>query len=313
MNLVVAYSCNENYIQQTGISMISLLENNRNFEGVTIYFIYKDVSNSSLELLRSICLKYERVFIDIPFEKLCYDLDITQIGRHIETIYTKVFFSRIVGLEKVIYLDSDTIVVNSLSDLWNTSLDGCYMGVVETLTKFKSLLDIPLDQPFFNDGVVLVNVKYCRENNLIEKIFEIIKEFNGNPPVLSEGALNKACLGRVKYLSLRFNLMAGILYLCRNNVDYLASKLHSTKEDLMDSCNHPVIIHFLSAFYSRPWYISCTHPYKAYYLKYKKISPWKNLPLQKGKLPLKILLIHLLIKFLGYHNFDKLRFYLIRS
>ena len=210
------------------------------------------------------------------------------------------FFSRIDGLDKIIYLDSDTVVVGSLRELWKEELSGYYMGVVETLpTRFYKELDLPKGDRFFNDGMAICNVAYCRENNLIKKVLEVVKNFNGNPPTLSEGALNKVCYGRVKYISPRYNLMAGLLYMCNLDVKYMSQLLHYSEGELRNSCSNPVVIHFLTAFYNRPWFKGCTHPYKIEYYKYKAMSPWKDANLIENPLPLKLRVLDFLFSHIG--------------
>lgn len=304
----IAYSCNDSYIQQTGISMISLFENNKDVDNINIYLISKDINENNIELLCSISDKYQRNLIVIKFEDIAFDLKLSSTGRHIETIYSKVFFSRIKGLDKVIYLDSDTIIVGSLEGLWNMPLFDVYMGVAETLpSPFREVLQISEDEPSFNDGMALVNVSFCREHHLIEKVLKVVEKFNGAPPVLSEGALNSVCQGKVEYISLRYNLMAGLLYFCDLDVDYMTGLLHYTKDDLIDSCKNPVVIHYLAAFYNRPWFIPCTHPYKDQFYKYKAMSPWKDVPLIRHPLPIKLRLMDKCFRWLGVSATYKLR------
>lgn len=304
----IAYSCNDFYIPQTGISIISLCENNKKTEDICIYFIGKDVSPANVAVLRTITESFGRRFIFIDFDTIAHDLNISSIGRHIETIYAKVFFTRIEGLDKIIYLDSDTIVDGSLEPLWNDDLRNVYMGAVQTFSKMKGQLGMPENAPFFNDGMAIVNVEYCRKHNLTEKVLKVIAEYDGNPPTLSEGALNKVCLGHVKYISLRWNCMAGILYFGKLDMEYLSSRLDQyTKEDLEESCNHPVVIHYLTAFYNRPWFSPCTHPYKDRYYHYQAMSPWKDIKPTKKPLPLKLKLIDLCFRFLGVKVCTKLR------
>lgn len=304
----IAYSCNDYYIPQTGISMISLFENNRQVDDICIYFVSKNASQSNISILKQIAEKYGRIFTVVNFDDIAYDLHLSATGRHIETIYTKVFFSRIDGLEKIIYLDSDTIIAGSLKELWNDDYEGYYMGVVETNpTKYYKELGLPQGAPFFNDGMAIVNVEYCRRNNLIEKVLDVVNEFDGNPPTLSEGALNKVCYGKVKFISLRYNLMAGLLFMAKSDADYLCKTLHYDKEDVVDSCNNPVVIHYLSAFYNRPWFKKCNHPYKDEYYKYKLLSPWKNEPLKEGDLPRRVKLIAHIYKILGVRLTECLR------
>lgn len=297
----IAYSCNDYYIPQTGISIISLCENNKDIDEIIIYFIGKDVSKENVGILRNLTERYNRKFEYIDFDSIAYDLNISAIGRHIETIYAKVFFSRIEGMDKIIYLDSDTVVTGSLAPLWDEDLSDSYMGVVQTFSKNKAELGILESEPFFNDGMAIVNVDYCRKNHLTEKVLKVIDEYNGNPPTLSEGALNKVCQGHIKYISLRWNCMAGILYFARLDVKELAKDLDQySLYDIKDSCENPVVIHYLTAFYNRPWFVPCSHPYKDCYSHYKSLSPWKDVKPIYKPLPIRIRCIDLCYKIFGF-------------
>lgn len=304
----IAYSCNDYYIPQTGISIISLCESNKSADEINIYFIAKDCSKENISILKEITESYGRNFIEILFDDIAFDLNISNIGRHIETIYAKVYFSRIEGLDKVIYLDSDIVVVGNLQPLWDMDLTDSYMGVVQTFSKVKHQLGLPENHKFFNDGMAIVNVDYCRKHNLIEKVNAVVAEYNGNPPTLSEGALNKVCQGYVKYISLRYNLMAGILYFGLINAKRLAKDLDAyTAEDLYDSCKNPVCIHYLTAFYNRPWFSPCSHPYKDEYYKYQAMSPWRDDKPHYKPLPIRLRLIDLCYRMLGYHLTEFIR------
>ncbi len=305
----ISYSCNDYYIPQTGISLISLFENNKDIDEITLFFVSKGVTEENKNIIKNICDKYGRELRIVEFDDIAPDLNLSDTGRHIETIYTKIFYSRIPELHKIIYLDSDTIISGSLRDLWETDLSDNYMGMVETYTgkNAKRLLNIPSSAPFFNDGFAIVNVDYCRENNLIEKCLKLISDFDGNPPVLSEGTLNKVCYGHILPISPRYNMMAGLYHLFKLNPQYISEKLNYSMEDLKDSFAHPIIIHYLSAFYDRPWNSGCKHPLKQYYEKYKLLSPWASLPPGKSSLSLKIRFLGFILNLIGPYNFDKLQ------
>lgn len=303
----IAYSCNDFYVPQTGISIISLLENNKSFNEIIIYLISKNISKNNLELLNAICNSYDRTMIVIPFEQIAFDLKLSNTGRHIETVYSKIFFSRIKGLHKCLYIDSDTIIVDSLMPLWNIDISNVYLAAVETFTlKNREDLGIKPETIVFNDGMTLMNVDYCRENKLIDKSLHLIDKFEGNPPVLSEGVLNSICQDKVKFISLRYNLMAGMYQIGIENSKYLSTITSYSQEDIESSCQHPVIIHYLSAYYNRPWSKKCTHPLKHFYLKYKLISPWKDQELTNDDLPIKQNLIRNMGKIIGITNILKI-------
>ena len=176
MTLNVSYACNDGYIMQTGISLISLFENNRHFDEITLYMISCGISQDNLNIMESICNQYDRKVKVINFKDIAYDLNISAIGRHIETIYAKIFFERIENVDRIIYIDSDTIVTGKLDGMWQAELTDSYMGMVETFTgrREKPKLGIPSDSPFYNDGMAIVNVSYCREHLLIEKCKKVI-------------------------------------------------------------------------------------------------------------------------------------------
>ena len=314
MTLNVSYACNDGYIMQTGISLISLFENNRHFDEITLYMISCGISNENLNIIKSICNQYGRTIKVIEFKDLAYDLNISAIGRHIETIYAKIFFERIDNIERIVYIDSDTIVSGKLDGLWSADLTDCYMGMVQTFTgrKDKPKLGIPSNAPFYNDGMAIVNVPFCREHLLIEKCKQVIEQYNGNPPVLSEGVLNKVCFGHIYALSPRYNMMAGLYQMIGRDVKYTAERVNYSVDELLDSYQNPVIIHFLSGFHNRPWTKHCTHPLRGEFIKYKLISPWKDYPFSDAKLPIRLRAIGFLFNALGPRRLDRIRRFLKR-
>ncbi len=300
-DLKIAYACNDGYIMQTGISLISLFENNKHFKDITLFLVSCGISQDNFGIINKICESYGRTMKVVQFSDIAYDLNISAIGRHIETIYAKIFFERIEGVDKMIYIDSDTIVAGKLDGMWNVDLTDCFMGMVQTPTggNAKVLLGIPQDAPFYNDGMAIVNVAYCRKHGLIEKCRQLIAKFEGNPPVLSEGCLNKVCQGHIYKLSPRYNMMAGVYQMIKRDPSYVVERLDYDYDDIMDSYLHPVIIHFLAGFYNRPWSKYCTHPLKGEFYKYKAISPWKDIPLTNTRIPFRLRLIGKLVDTFG--------------
>jgi len=288
--LNIAYSCNEAYIQHTGISMLSLFENNKDFDEIDVYFITKDVSDESILLLQELTEKYQRKLIIIPFEKLCSRLKINNMGRHIETVYSKLFFSQLEGIDKILYLDSDTIVDSSLESLWEKNIEEYLVAGVRTFT-IDAIEDLGLKKNdiLINDGIVLMNLNKFRKLNIEDKFVKSIEVFNGEPPILSEGILNLVCRGKILALHPKYNLMSGF-FDYKKHMLYRISDYYSN-EIIDQAIKTPIIIHYLSALYGRPWFNNCTHPLKNKYLLYKSMSYWKDVPLLKNKIGFKSYLI----------------------
>lgn len=74
----------------------------------------------------------------------------------------KVRYPSILPVDKVIHLDIDTIVCDSLQGLWDTDLTGKWFGLVpERQTWYK-----PFGERYYNMGVALLNLAQMREDKI---------------------------------------------------------------------------------------------------------------------------------------------------
>lgn len=300
MDINIGYSCNEAYVPHTGISMLSLFENNKEIENITVYLFSKDITDASIKLLNDIANEYGRHFVEIPLNSILYDLNVKETERHIITVYAKLFFSRVEEIDKIIYLDSDTIINNGLKEMWSINLQDNYVAGVETYTvKVKTQLGLSKYDKFINDGVVILNLSKLRSENMAVIFLEYINKHKGAPPLLSEGTINVICREKIVSIHPKFNLMSGFFsihgrkyYKSKNLGDYYSDKVIS------EAIQNPVVIHYLAAFFNRPWDKNCSHPLRESYLKYKAMSPWREVPLTDKKLNLKLRFVSLLIDIL---------------
>lgn len=305
MKINVAYACNESYMEQTIVSMTSLLENNKEVGELSIYFIDMGISNDSISKLNELIDNYGRELLIIDFEKLAGNLVIKETGRHIASVYAKLFFGRLKEIDKILYLDSDTIIVDSLSELWNIPLDMCYCAGVETIHSVSQnrLFGMTAYDRAINDGVVLINLKKWREDEMEEKSIAYINSFGGNPPVLSEGTINAVCKGKILILNPRYNLMSGLVESSSERIQILTGRKFYSQQELDIANDNPCIIHFLSGFYNRPWCRKCTHPLKEEYLKYRSITEWKDAPLSEKDISVYLKVVGLAYKYLPTRMF----------
>lgn len=287
----IAYACDDNYITHTGISMLSLLENNLDVEKINIYLISVNISSTNIEKIKNLVTSFRRKLVIIPFNELCPNLKISKIGRHIETVYAKLFFGNIKNVDKIIYLDSDIIINGSLEEMWNINLLDNHFGLVKTTSKDSvKLLGLKKNDNFYNDGVALVNAKKLREDNMIDKFQKFIDKFNGNPPVLSEGTINVVCKKSILEIHPKFNYLTVFSMFKNRSLSVISNEKEFYPNAVINEArNSPIVIHYLAGWYNRPWEQGCKHPLKDQYLYYKNKSVWKNVPLVKKKIPKKLL------------------------
>lgn len=289
-NMYIVYASDNNFAEVMGISIMSLYENNRSI-GITIYILDSGISELNKERIICICKKYNRIEpIWIQARNINEELGMkVQMDRGSLSQYARLFVSTLLpqDIERVLYLDCDTIINDSLSELWNLSLNGKTIAALnDAFSKlYRKNIGLKPNDVMFNSGVMLIDIKKWRENNVEEHLLRFIKEHNGMIQQGDQGALN-AILSKDTYcMEPKFNSVT-IFYdfTYEEMLIYRKPPKFYTKEEVKVAVEQPVIIHFTTSFLSRrPWVEGCQHRYKDKYLLYKSISPWKDEAIREYK------------------------------
>lgn len=77
--------------------------------------------------------------------------------------------------DKVLYIDSDVLVLHDLNKIYNTDIEGKYLAAVKDPSWFfenMHVVELGLEDRgfYFNSGVMLMNLKKIREDNLVQKL-----------------------------------------------------------------------------------------------------------------------------------------------
>lgn len=293
----IAYACDDNYMEQTAVSILSLIRNTK--EPLRIFIIDMGIKNSSKKKLKSMINSNPKIGLEFIDKTILFgDFSAETTKRHTNSVYAKIFFSKIEKIEKIIYLDSDTVINGNIKSLWEIDMEGRAIAGVETICDFqiKKMLGLSVDDIFINDGIVLIDLVKWRLEKYEEKCIEFIKKYNYNPPVLSEGTINVICKNDILKISPSFNLMSSFIFFKPKDLNILAGKKLYDEIVFRESIKSPIIIHYLASFYNRPWNKECKHPLKNLYLDYKKETPWSDSPFGKVKLSRKLKIISLVYK-----------------
>lgn len=289
--LHVVYASDDKFAEILGVSLVSLYENNADMEKIYIYVLDSEISNAKKKQLLSICDKYDRETIRfISARDISKILSINvNTDRGSLSQYARLFVSRDLPetLERILYLDCDIIVNDSLYELWNLDLKGKTIAALKDAfsKQYRKNIELHPDDVMFNSGVMLIDMKKWKEKNIENKLLSFIKRHNGVIQQGDQGALN-AVLSKDTYcFHPRFNSVT-IFYdftyeemlVYRKPVDFYS------KEQVKEAIEYPVIIHYTTSFTStRPWIEGSQHPYKEKWLDYKAMSPWADQLLWKAR------------------------------
>lgn len=308
INMNIVYSTDENYAVHAYISINSLLENNKDIELIVIYIISNRLSMQTKKLFKDLVNSFksddvsrELRFLDfVEYEH--YVLNAKPCGSL--STYGRIFLTEYLDVEKVLYIDCDTIILGSIKDLYNTELDDYAVAGVQDIVAYQKRkpLGLKTTDRYINAGICLINLNYWRSNNSMKRCLNIINAFDGNVPFEDQGTINAVFCGKIKIIHPKFNFMNHMIHMSASKISLTADvDNYYSNDDIKNANINPVIVHYTAGYYSRPWYQNSRHPFKDEYIKYYKKSPWKNINLKKTKhTPFSKFFRHYLIVFTPY-------------
>jgi len=178
---------------------------------------------------------------------------------------TKVAHSRLLlpyiindDIKKIIYLDSDILVIGNLLCLWEIPLNNYFLAAFQDITytnvnkKVNSqvLIDAGMDglSPYFNSGFLIINIYLWKKNDILRKYIEILKNIGNKFTHCNQDAMN--IIFNNKWLKIRKEMQYGHKKIEKNIV-----LIHYTgKIPGFPGCSHPKEDLFYRYVYSSNWF-----------------------------------------------------------
>ena len=297
----IAFCCDNNYLPYCATVIASLIENNRDEE----IFFHILCSNSTKEnecKINSWISKKEKCNVAFYYinENEFSNFPIGDGYINISTYFRLALPELLPDVNKVLYLDCDVIVDGSIRELWNTDIRDCVIaGVLDRHSgsiRLYNRLDYPMEYGYVNAGVLLLNLKKMREEDLFIKARELAQKMPTKLKNHDQDILNTLYFNKKLILDFKYNLLE--YYLFVEDWLYMDRKYYP---DIIKACKKPVIIHFCLPV--KPWHYECTNPFKTLYYKYRAMTPWPEVKLihRKEKLTPKLKIKRILGKLGLYH------------
>lgn len=295
MNIV--YSSSDTYAEICGISIVSLLENNKNVDHLEVYIIDNNISEKNKKKLEDTINSYSRklVFVKaVDLEKIT-NTNI-YIGRWNIGTFFRLYLSSLLptSVDRVMYIDCDTIIRHSLEEIYNLEMGNCLVAGVDDCRNDLYRLDIGLEpgKVYINNGFMLIDLKGWRERNLEVEFTKFIADRKGDLTYMDQAPLNGVLGPKNQIFELPAIYNAQRIFFdfsYKQLMRLRKSKHHLSEKEYKDAIEDPIIVHFTPTFLTgtRPWTIKDKHKFTKEYLYYKSISLWKDAPLRKDDRKLK--------------------------
>jgi len=179
-------------------------------------------------------------------------------------------------IKRVLYLDVDMIVNGDLTPLWSTDLKGNPCAAVVDpgipADAFAAKHALSPSAPYFNAGVLLLDLELIRNEGLLKKAIKILADPNQECEYADQDALNIVFWDRWVALDPAWNFQRKFLYDGFASWYALSPKRQSA----------PLIVHYTEQY--KPWKKSEWHPYAWLYLKNLLQTPFNREIMHSGGL-----------------------------
>lgn len=282
--LNVLYQSSDYYAPITGVSITSLLINNQDIDEINIYILDDNISLENQKKIKLLCKKYHRKLFLINTKKILTTLKKNKVVpfRNSYTTYLKLLaFKKIkINTDKILYLDSDTIINGSLSKLININLKNsiCAATYDCVLNNYKKIINIPENDKYYNGGVLLINQKKWKSEKCEEQIIKYIKNNKYRYCAADQDILNVLFRKKIKCFNLKYNFNSGFyVYGIKESVKMydLKSSYYFSLKQIKEAYDNPIVHHCMGVVTNRPWEKNNNHPQNKLFNKYLKKSPWK--------------------------------------
>ena len=309
MDIVLA--CDNNFAPYCATTIASVADHNI---GTCFYLLTDNLSNENAVKLKSMTenmgSSLQIIYVD---SGLFGDFPMPSSPglSHISlATYFRLFIPLLLPLsvEKLIYLDCDIIVRHSIAKLYDIDIEDYLLGAVYHNDKLSvnngafKRLHIPVEQGYFNAGVLLINLKKWREEHIYEKSIEFLRNNSESIVNHDQDVLNVVCGKQTKMLSYTWNTMN---YFFMENFRLSQDRvLKIYQKEEHTNVTDPVIIHFASR--PKPWERLCIHPFVSEFDQYLRLTPYKRIKKKKNSVGE---FWNLVIKpmILGYHRYTYIR------
>ena len=283
--LNILYQSNDYYSVVTGVSMTSLCENNKDIDAINFYILNDSISAGNLQKMQQVCDTYHRNLILVDTKVILQRLLDLKVApfKNTYTTYFKLMALKELDVPngRIFQLDGDTVINGSLAELIDMDLTGYILAATYdcTMNKYKSLIDIPETDKYYNGGVLLVNQDVWKSENCEEQIINHLKNVRNGYYTVDQDILNVLFRDKFKYLDLKYNFNSGFyIYGIKESLKMYGLKepYYNSVDEIKKAYDKPVIYHCMGAMTGRPWEKDSIHPQNAIFDRYLALSPWKD-------------------------------------
>lgn len=151
------------------------------------YILHVDIEPKMQEQIKTMCEEYFEIsFVNVKSYQDTVSDSLPIRDYYSKTTYYRMFIAEMFPkYDKAVYIDSDTIVLGDMAELYHKDLKDCYVGAAHEQVMVQTevygdyaehVLGIDRNR-YFNAGLLLLNCEAFRENKILEQFVTLLDEY----------------------------------------------------------------------------------------------------------------------------------------
>lgn len=247
----IAMALDDGYTYPTMVAMTSILENASKGTKYDFYIMHPGEFNDENKVkLKSIGRKY-RNKCNINLIDMEDKYKNANDKGHITTpCYYRLSLSEVVpNLDKIIWLDGDTLAYKDLKEMYDIDMEGYYYkGVLDENVSAVDNFTTENDHCICS-GVMLVNLKELRKDNMVEKFADFIEKNNERLIQHDQTTINAVCYKKIGILPLKYGILNYSMETLKENAKAFRCKNKYTETEIEEAYENTCVLHCVC----KPW------------------------------------------------------------
>lgn len=274
--LNIALCTDENFVVPALVCITSIFENNKDYN-CQIHVLTGGVSQKSRDKFSKLGEIYDQKINIIQIDDSRFDGLIYSSHRYPRSMYYRFLLPEMLpDVNTILYLDCDIMVRKGLNELFDVDISNKALGCVvsQSCDNILWATSLIIQSPYFNSGVLLMNLDYWRHENLFRVLVKWIEDNSDKCMLPDQNALNKILEGKVVYLDYGYNFQERWTRSLEGS--YVAVNKWA---GIVKAGKNPTIVHFCEN--EKPWFEECVNPFKEEYYYYAQLHDFVGFHVQK--------------------------------
>lgn len=271
--LHVVNAADAGYVPHSAAMLHSLFAHNRG-QAIHVHFLHLEgLDAGAVARLAELCHRHGAGFTAVPVARARLD-GLPVRGHFPAEAWLRLVLPEVLPeLSRVLWLDSDVIVLAPVRELWTLDLQGMSLAACPNAVMFSfrdviTNIGVADRQLYFNSGVMLMDLERMRAESATASMRLAAQRAAASIMFADQDVLNMVYHRRYRRLPLKWNVLSQTYI----NVPETL-RVHG-RDEYEEAMARPRILHFTGLAKYKPWYYTCSHPHREAYLRHRLAAGW---------------------------------------